>query len=213
MTKLVYFDAYGFAEPVRIALNLAKIEFEDVRIQREDWPAYKTEHADELEFGQVPVLYHNGKQINQSAAILRYVGHVTGFYPTDAYTAWRVDSFLDAFRDLQVSMGAVRYAQDEAKKKELAQAFITTTLPTSLERFEKRLAANTSQNYLVGDSLTIADIQLLSGLHSYILNEKFEMAGDLKSIAITFPHLAAYAKFHSETTLKEYLATRPQCAM
>ena len=110
-------------------------------------------------------------------------------------------------------MGAIRYTQDEAKKKELAQAFITTTLPTALGRFEKRLAENTSQNYLVGDSITIADIQLLSGLHSYILNEKFEMSSELKPVAITFPHLAAYAKFHSENTLKEYLATRPQCAM
>ena len=171
MTKLVYFDAYGYAEPVRIALTLGKVEFEDVRLQREDWPKYKADHADELEFGQVPVLYHDGKQINQSAAILRYVGHVTGTYPTDAFTAWRVDSFIDAFRDLQTAMGTIRYTQDEAKKKELAQAFLTGTLPTALGRFEKRLAANTSQNFLVGDSLTIADIQLLSGLHSYILNE------------------------------------------
>ena len=91
--KLVYFDAYGFAEPMRMLLNHAKVEFEDVRVARDDWPKYKADHIDELEFGQVPVLYDGGKQLNQSASILRYLSVKYGYYPTDAYEQWRVDSW------------------------------------------------------------------------------------------------------------------------
>ena len=107
--KLVYFDLYGRAEPARILLHLAKAEFEDVRLQREDWPTYRTEHADEIEFGQLPVLYHDGKQINQSQSIVRYLGRTYGFYPTDAYEAWRVDSFLDAFSDTMSQLPKIQW--------------------------------------------------------------------------------------------------------
>ena len=62
--KLVYFDLYGRAEGIRMLLNFAKVEFEDVRIKREDWPQYKQDHADELEWGQMPVLHQDGKLIN-----------------------------------------------------------------------------------------------------------------------------------------------------
>ena len=90
--KLVYFDLYGRAEGIRLMLHSAKVEFEDFRVTRADWPQYKKDHADELEWDQIPVLYHDGKQINQSIPIFKYLGKLYGFYPSDPYEAWRVDS-------------------------------------------------------------------------------------------------------------------------
>lgn len=49
-----------------------------------------------------PVLVHNGKYYNESLAILRYVGHKFGRYPTDATdaeAAWEVDSIVDWAND------------------------------------------------------------------------------------------------------------------
>ena len=39
--KLVYFNAEGRAELTRMILAQAGVEFEDVRVKREDWPAMK----------------------------------------------------------------------------------------------------------------------------------------------------------------------------
>ena len=208
-TRLIYFDVYGRGEAARILLTLGKIAFEDVRIAREDWPTYKTEHAAELEFGQVPVLEHDGKVLNQSHSIVRYLGRVTGHYPSDPYQAWRVDSFVDALADTMSNLAKINQETDTDKKIELFTTFAGETFPAALTRFEARLAANSNPNFLVGDSLTTADVTFLSVLNSVVLNEGFEHREPLAHALAQNPLLSAYAAHHNSTTLAEYLAARP----
>jgi hypothetical protein len=62
--KLYYFDIYARAEPLRMLLWHAKVEYEDVRIpfSLEDFPKWRDEHPEvKLEFGQIPVLEENGE--------------------------------------------------------------------------------------------------------------------------------------------------------
>ena len=53
MPKLLYFDVYGKAEPIRMLLNHAKVSFEDVRLAGPDFQARKA--AGEFPSGQVPI--------------------------------------------------------------------------------------------------------------------------------------------------------------
>ncbi len=207
--KLVYFDVYGRAEATRILLNLAKVPFEDVRLGQADWATYKTEHAAEIEFGQLPVLYHDGKQINQSHSIVRYLGRLNGFYPSDPYQAWRVDSFIDALADTMANLAKINQESDTDKKIELFTTFAGTTFPNALAKFEARLSANSNHHFLVGDSLTTADITFLAVVNSVVVNEAFEHREPLAHALEQNPLLNAYVQHHNSTTLKDYLASRP----
>jgi len=39
--KLTYFNLKGLGEPIRFLRKYGNIEFEDVRIEPEDWPKFK----------------------------------------------------------------------------------------------------------------------------------------------------------------------------
>jgi prostaglandin-H2 D-isomerase / glutathione transferase len=66
--KLIYFDApVSRGEECRLALHLAGIDFEDVRIKGADWPAMK----EETPYGALPVLELPGRPpLAHSNAIL-----------------------------------------------------------------------------------------------------------------------------------------------
>ena len=130
--QLVYFNAYGRAEPIRMLLHHAKVEFEDVRIEKEDWPKYKQDHIGQLDWGQLPALYHDGKEINQSVSILKYVGRIYGYYPAGAYEEWRVDSFHDALTDILPALARARSEPDAEKQKELFGVSVGIDLPKAL---------------------------------------------------------------------------------
>jgi len=40
--KLIYFDARGNVEPARLCFKQAEVEFEDVRVSREEWQNMKS---------------------------------------------------------------------------------------------------------------------------------------------------------------------------
>lgn len=39
--KVIYFNVKALAEPMRFLLSYGNIDFEDVRVEKEDWPALK----------------------------------------------------------------------------------------------------------------------------------------------------------------------------
>jgi hypothetical protein len=114
--KLIYFPVKARAEPTRLALHIAGIPFQDVRIQHADWPAMK----EKMPFHTLPararapaslllhaslvpprslitarahtyicaqVLEVDGEQLGQSYAILMYAGRLAKLVPEDALEA------------------------------------------------------------------------------------------------------------------------------
>lgn len=127
--KLSYFNITGLGEPVRFLLSYADIEFIDDRIDKEDWPerkpckllTYKTilitidSHQilknvnkktiifSAFDFGALPVLEIDGKKINQSSAICRYLAKKCGLSGKDDWENLEIDAAADTIKDLLIS--------------------------------------------------------------------------------------------------------------
>ena len=206
--KLHYFGGYGRAEAIRMALSHAKAPYENVYYSfGEDMAKLKA--SGNLEFGQVPALEIDGKFYSQSVSILRFIGLKYGYYPTDnAEVSWAIDSTIDSLGDVMNAFYKAAFA-DEATKPELFKTFFGTTLPQWFTAINKRLLANSSKNFIVGDKITIADFALAGFIYSLYLNELSQAKDTVGGIIANFPELDAYFKGLGEP-LKEYLATRPQ---
>lgn len=109
--KLVYFDIKGKAECIRMLCSYANYPLEDYRFKsREEFSALKGSNT--LTYGQVPALYVNDGEtiLCQTSAIMRYLGKLTGLYPSCPKTAAVVDGLLDFENDLLMGLSVSRYA-------------------------------------------------------------------------------------------------------
>lgn len=158
--KLTYFDSPGRAEPVRVALFLAGLPFEDHRVQYPEFMALKQQGA--LPLGSLPVLEVDGRAIVQTAAMLRYAARLggAGLYPDDARAGLVVDSVIDTFNDtVSHALTPTLFERDAAKKLEMRRAVVEGPLGRAL-RYIEGLAAENAGPFLTGPTLTIADIIL-----------------------------------------------------
>lgn len=161
--RLRYFPFPGRAEAIRDTLRIGHVDFIDEHLTFEQFQACRT--ANEFPFGGLPVLVvetADGEQcIAQSNAILRFAGRITGLYPKDdPLQALKVDEALDMGEDINCQISPSLHEQDEDRKMAMRKVLAEETLPFWLACFERLLVANGSTGFLVGNSLTIADLKL-----------------------------------------------------
>lgn len=167
--KLTYFSGPGGrAEPARLALTIAGIEFEDERIDAADWMA---KYKSGTPAGAVPVLEvteQNGRVsvVTQSSAILRYVGKLTGHYPTDPLLALKVDEMDMMVEELAmrtvISTAHLSGEERLAGRKKLADSR-DSVAHFWIGKINDRLAESNS-GFAIGDSLTTADLRIFCEL-------------------------------------------------
>lgn len=170
--KLTYFDIEGVAEPVRLALALAGVPFEDVRVKFPDWPELKPKTP----YGQLPILQidDNPEVMTQSGAMLRYCGKVFtdsanygSLYPDDKL--YEIEQVIGLVTDLNNAFTpalsiAIRpillgYAEgfqstDEGKLRteQLRTTFCESILPIFLAYFDDMLQKSQDYNKKNGAS-------------------------------------------------------------
>lgn len=169
--KLTYFDIEGAGEPIRLALLLAGVEFEDCRIKFPEWGDLKASTP----YGQLPVMEVDGGEMKaQSGAMLRYCGTLgnKSLYPTEKL--YEIEEALGVIGDLNNAFMPGLYmgmrphlfgyeegsqATDEGKKiiEQVRTAFVQTELPKYLGFLEALLEKSGGDWLVAGDSPTIAD--------------------------------------------------------
>jgi prostaglandin-H2 D-isomerase / glutathione transferase len=206
--RLTYFDAPGRAEPVRIALTLGGIAFEDRRL---NYPAFAAVKAGgELPLGSLPILEVDGVTYTQTGAMLRYAAHLgnTVLYPSDPLQALVVDSVIDTLNDTVASaLTPSLFERDMEKKLAMRKAIVEGVLGRAL-RYLEGLCARSEGPFLLGASLSLGDLliglsvqQYRSGVLDGIGPEVLEPFPRLRALGDAFlahPDIVAYhARAHA----------------
>lgn len=159
--KLYYFDApVSRGEECRLALHLASVEFEDIRVKLEDWPALKPKTP----FGGLPFLEVSGRPaLGQTNAILVYVGRNHDLHPRDDFEAARHEAVLQHAEDLRATLGPSLRAKDPDARKRGREAFVETYLPDWAARLERQI--DETGPFFAGEKLHVVDIKLHRIVH------------------------------------------------
>nr|XP_022903056.1 glutathione S-transferase-like [Onthophagus taurus] len=158
--KVRYFDIPARGEPIRLLLVYGGEDFENDKVDVRKWPEIKQT----LTFGQVPVYEENGHIINQTTAIIRYLGRK---YKLGGNTEWEsleIDSVADNYIDFQQKILQWHYIKSANKKKECREVLVNETIPFYLERMEK--IAKENGGHLALKRLTWADF-FFAGMIDY----------------------------------------------
>lgn len=159
-TALTYFAFDGSRGlECRLALALAGVTFDDIRLTREEWAAAKPTTP----FGGLPMLTVNGRVLAHSNAILAYVGRTHGLHPTDAWAAAEHDAIMASVEDLRGKMPDPRTVGAEGVQA-AREAFVAGWLAQWAATVSGRIAGP----FLEGNTPNVADIKLYVILRSLL---------------------------------------------
>ncbi|CAM8645212.1 Gst Glutathione S-transferase [Comamonadaceae bacterium] len=198
--KLSYFDMHGGrAEPVRLALHLGGVAFDDHRFSFQEF----AEVRKSTPFGQVPTLDVDGTRFTQSDAILRFAGKLAGLYPTDALQALYCDEVTYVVEEAGVKMGPTfRMSGEEQKAARLA--LVNGSMPVYLAWLQQRLQAQGGEFFAEG-RLTVADLKVFIDVRALNSGRFDHVPTDL--VERVAPALNAHMQRISETpAIKAYYA-------
>jgi len=157
--KVIYFDVRARAEILRLIFAAAGVEYEDVRIARDQWAAMKPDTP----FGQLPILEVDGEKLGQSIACARYLAKKFNLAGKTDWEQARADMLVDCFGDMVEPLIAIFRSTDDEKKAEAKKKFIEEQLPASLTLLEGLLSANHGgEKFFVGEELTWVDLAFLT---------------------------------------------------
>ncbi len=153
--RLIYFDFAGSrGEECRIALHLAGLEFEDVRVQSKDWPGMK----ESTPFGALPVLEMPGKPpLAHSNAILVFVGRGHQLHPLDLFEAAQHEALMCAVEELRHSLSPVLRITDPEQKRIAREAIAAKEIPLWGSQVERQLGVGP---FVGGAKIQVADVKL-----------------------------------------------------
>ncbi|RCN49307.1 glutathione S-transferase protein [Ancylostoma caninum] len=210
--KLIYFKGRGRAECARQIFALADQKYEDVRVTQEEFPKMKPN----MPFGQLPVLYVDGKELAQSNAINRYLARKFGFAGKTPFEEAVVDSLADQYVDysfeikpyVYTALGFKKFGElvSAPKKFSSAETLKKDVLLPARDKFfgfiTKFLKKNPS-GFLVGNSVTWVDLLIAEHVSGMLSTVPEYIEG--------FPEVKAHMeKVQSIPKVKKWIESRPK---
>jgi len=174
--RLFYWALRGRGEQIRLLLNELEQTYEDVHVAKDgDFPRLKGEGPGTLYFGSVPMLEDGDFKLVQGPAIMNYLGRKHGIMPSDLRAAARVEAMVLGAEDLR--MAYFRLLGSDESASERRRKFVGGEWRDRwLSAWDGLLELNGDNGYLVGPSVTQADIAVwdaLDAVHDWIDGASF----------------------------------------
>jgi len=117
--ELIYWPITGLAEPIRLCMAIGGIPFTDTTPKSDEKFMDKKNGLAPM---QVPILLVDGKPMDQSSAILRYMGKLCKYegkplYPEDPMEAYWCDNLIMLIDDCRSPIAGTFAIQDQAEKE------------------------------------------------------------------------------------------------
>jgi len=195
--KLYYFGANAKAAIARAVLTYAGAKWENIVIQREEWPALK--NSGKCEFGQLPLLEVDGKYYAQSLAQTLYLGNKFGLNGSNADEEYQIVSLLVTADDYSSKFRNFFNLTEEQKLK-LAENTkeMEVTIALYWGAYEKRFGS-TGGNYFIGNKITLADFFVVT------MYKSFAALGFEEAVKKTAPKVTELVEKLSQGDLAKYL--------
>ncbi|GFO20595.1 glutathione s-transferase-like protein [Plakobranchus ocellatus] len=146
----------------RSCVTFCPLQFSDEFLyERKDF--LKLIDEGKLLFNQLPLLEIDGKNLIQSGSTARYLGRKAGLCGKNEDEAVQIDMLFEGGRDFFTPILAVGFRPEADVLAEVK----SKSLPKYMPLFEKVAAAN-GTGYLVGSSMTLADLSLLEPLLAFV---------------------------------------------
>lgn len=200
--KLTYFNTEGRAEPIRLILAQAGVQFEDKRVTKEEWLELKPKTP----YGVLPVLEFDGKVLAGSKPIARYLAEKHGLAGSNDFENAEIAGILDVLNDFEMLLGAMYFEKDETRKAALHKELSETHLPRYLGIFEKLITENSrEEGWVYGPKVTYADLHFFFITDCLIkFGQSLEKYPGIQKLRNTISSLSNIAK---------WLKQRPQTNM
>ena len=199
--KLYYFNARGNAEVIRLVFAQAGVQYEDTRLNSEQWAKFKPNTP----YGVMPVLDIDGKIVGGSMPIARYLAKQYGLDGGDDMARLILEGAADAIEDYKRKMMAMHFEKDEEKKATLKKELFETVLPPFLGAMEKLAASNTcADGWFYGAKVSYVDF-LFAHVMGYIqpnaptFLDEFPALKKLTESVMKLPNIVKWFKVRPET--------------
>jgi len=200
--KLMYWNARGRGEAIRMMFTLAGQEFEDYRFKEGEWAEIKG-NADLFPLGQAPVLIVDGKALPQSKAISQYLARKFDLYGSNNEEQTQIDIVSETISDVGQKLIPIFMEKDETKKAALIAKFRDEDSKRYFA-FINKLIKEAGGRFFVGGAETLADVTVYTTMDfvTQMVGETF--------FADNYPELAQFHKGITENSkLSNYIKSRP----
>lgn len=198
---LVYFDALGEAEVIRLLLKFLNVDYEDKRLRPEDWEKVR----EVAEFGECPVLLIDEKKLVQTRAILRYLAQKHGLYPAlkDLKSIYSLESACDFVEDIKTPLLAL---MEKGEKEQLNAQYEQSEQQLSL--LAQRLVQNKGgKGWFIGSQISLIDICVVQLLWDFFLRPGLKELHENRVPEALKAYLRLFLSLYSHVS--GYLTTRP----